>query len=85
MAEDRVHVTHCCKRHGCKYGDKDCPVANGRLEQQYPCESCDDPDIQRMESDQRHLDALPILISFIQTLGTSEARQCLRKWDKARG
>ena len=36
-----VHVAHCCKWHGCKYGDPDCPVANGEVEQEYPCEGCD--------------------------------------------
>ena len=37
----RVHITHCCVRHGCKYGDKDCPVENGYVDQQYDCEDCD--------------------------------------------
>jgi hypothetical protein len=36
-----VHIEHCCKKHGCKYGNKDCPVINGIAEQKYPCESCD--------------------------------------------
>lgn len=35
-----VHAAHCCKWHGCKYGDPDCPVANGEVEQEYPCEYC---------------------------------------------
>ena len=35
-----VHAVHCCKWHGCKYGDTDCPVANGEIEQEYPCEDC---------------------------------------------
>ncbi len=35
-----VHRTHCCKWHGCKYGDDDCPVANGEVEQDYLCERC---------------------------------------------
>ena len=35
-----VHRTHCCVLHGCKYGDKDCPVSGGTLEQDYPCEDC---------------------------------------------
>lgn len=37
-----VHVTHCCLKHGCKYNNKDCPVASGKLKQEYPCEFCDD-------------------------------------------
>ena len=35
-----VHASHCCKWHGCKYGDPDCPVANGEVEQEYLCEDC---------------------------------------------
>jgi len=34
-----VHSTHCCT-YGCKYGDKDCPVATGTIEPEYPCEDC---------------------------------------------
>ena len=36
-----VHASHCCKWHGCKYGDPDCPVYNGDVEQLYLCEDCD--------------------------------------------
>ena len=35
-----VHVAHCCKWHGCKYGDPDCPISNGEVEQHYLCEDC---------------------------------------------
>lgn len=35
-----VHTEHCCKEHGCKYGDKGCTVANGSKPQSHPCESC---------------------------------------------
>jgi hypothetical protein len=35
-----VHAAHCCKWHGCKYGDPDCPVASGEVEQEYQCEDC---------------------------------------------
>ncbi len=35
-----VHATHCCKWHGCKYGDPDCPIVNGEVEQEYLCEDC---------------------------------------------
>lgn len=37
-----VHRTHCCKKHGCKYGDKDCPVELGLIVQDYPCMDGDD-------------------------------------------
>jgi len=35
-----VHETHCCIKHGCKYGDIDCPVVLGIIKQRYLCESC---------------------------------------------
>lgn len=35
-----VHASHCCKWHGCKYGDDDCPVVRGVVKQQYLCEWC---------------------------------------------
>jgi hypothetical protein len=37
-----VHITHCCSKHGCKYGNSKCPVATGKVEQEYPCEYCRD-------------------------------------------
>jgi hypothetical protein len=33
-----VHVTHCCKRHGCKYGDVNCPVELGLVIQDGSCQ-----------------------------------------------
>jgi len=36
-----VHTEHCCKTHGCKYCDDDCPVELGIKKQSYPCEGCD--------------------------------------------
>jgi len=35
-----VHRTHCCKKHGCKYGDEKCPVILGTIKQDHPCEDC---------------------------------------------
>ena len=35
-----VHRTHCCIKHGCKYGDEDCPVTTGEIKQDYECEDC---------------------------------------------
>lgn len=35
-----VHSTHCCVLHGCKYGDHDCPVYLGFINQTHACESC---------------------------------------------
>jgi hypothetical protein len=42
-----VHVTHCCDKCGCRYGDEDCPVATGKLKPAYKCVDC--------ESDRRYL------------------------------
>lgn len=36
-----VHDRHCCKRHGCKYGDPDCTVMSGQY-QGIICEDCED-------------------------------------------
>lgn len=38
----KVHAAHCCKWHGCKYGNDDCPVAQGWVKQEYLCEQCDE-------------------------------------------
>lgn len=35
-----VHDAHCCPKHGCKYGNLDCPVEKGE-EEGIRCESCD--------------------------------------------
>lgn len=37
-----VHEGHCCKWHGCKYADADCPVEFGKAVQEHPCIECDD-------------------------------------------
>jgi hypothetical protein len=38
--KDGTHATHCCDRHGCKYGDKKCPVELGKVKQETPCIDC---------------------------------------------
>lgn len=40
MTNVGVHQTHCCKQHGCKYGDSVCPVFSGEVIQDFPCETC---------------------------------------------
>jgi hypothetical protein len=37
-----VHTEHCCRIHGCKYGDDDCPVENKTKVQSFECEMCSD-------------------------------------------
>lgn len=40
---DCVHTEHCCRIHGCKYGQEDsCPVWLGYKAQNYVCEYCYD-------------------------------------------
>lgn len=53
MSDRCVHTEHCCSKHGCKYGDEDCPVFTGRKSQSSPCELCDlygelEPEIVRV-------------------------------------
>lgn len=36
-----VHRSHCCRYHGCKYGNPACPVESGDLVQDRPCEVCE--------------------------------------------
>ena len=42
MTDKNVHTEHCCKLHGCKYGDKDCPVVLDIQKQSYLCERCEE-------------------------------------------
>lgn len=44
-----VHRTHCCVFHGCKYGDKDCPVETRLVKQAYCCERCEDDGFESVD------------------------------------
>jgi hypothetical protein len=44
-----VHQTHCCIKHGCKYGDEDCPVASGEIKQDYVCEWCGEDGVKTVD------------------------------------
>ena len=38
-----VHESHCCPKHGCKYGDEECPVVLGLTQKHNEhCEMCED-------------------------------------------
>ena len=39
-SERDVHTEHCCKEHGCKYGQGNCTVTSGKKAQSFPCETC---------------------------------------------
>jgi len=49
MDEYGDHTARCCAKHGCKYGDKNCPVINRVIKQQYFCERCDKEGIKSIE------------------------------------
>lgn len=51
-----VHTEHCCRNHGCKYGDRDCPVWLGYKVQSYPQECC--YDIYDTENEIPHVEDL---------------------------
>jgi len=53
--KEGVHRTHCCVAHGCKYGDRDCPVETGRIKQDYTCEECDYVGIENLEDLQNYV------------------------------
>lgn len=43
LDEYGVHQSHCCFKHGCKYGENEqCPVTLAIIKQNYPCEYCHD-------------------------------------------
>lgn len=47
--KEQVHADHCCWIHGCKYGDDDCPVEAGRVQQQYRCHQCQEDGFESVE------------------------------------
>lgn len=56
-----VHLSHCCTKHGCKYGEHDqCPVALGLLKPDVPtCETCWEERVQE-EDNQRLIDSFEV-------------------------
>lgn len=80
-----VHETHCCEKHGCKYGDNDCCVALGIAKQRYPCEHCSDEEQEfSLEDIQKAFEAgvawhvnpniseIDAYTNFIQSLSTQQ-------------
>lgn len=67
-----THISHCCIKHGCKYGEDDeCPVVNGIEIQKYICMDCDNEGIKKVE------DIIPSMVesrlqSALETLTTDE-------------
>jgi hypothetical protein len=73
VTEDRdPHPTHCCQRHGCKYGHGvRCTVARidrpGKA-QVYPCEQCD----YDMEDDRDDADTLNAMYDLAYARGVTD-------------
>lgn len=58
-----VHTRHCCKLHGCKYGqDETCSVVKGFGKQEYLCESCGFEGFETMDDLNRRLDSVTLSI-----------------------
>ena len=55
-----VHASPCCKHHGCKYGDEDCPVELGLVEALYKCEFCMDEDLELASLEREHFPEIVI-------------------------
>ena len=54
MKNTGAHRTHCCAKHGCKYGEPDCPVKLGEIIQDHPCQDCDeDPPMEKLDLEGR--------------------------------
>jgi|ERR1017187_1222748 hypothetical protein len=60
-----IHLSHCCLKHGCKYGDgDDCPVESGEMTQEYRCEQCYQDD-----SNETRQEAIKSALSIIELYG----------------
>lgn len=71
-----VHTSHCCVKHGCKYGEPDCPVVNKTIKQEYICEYCEDEGIIS-------LDELYNSIDIMET--TNKLFDKIEKWEGSNG
>jgi hypothetical protein len=60
-----AHLSHCCFKHGCKYGDgDDCPVESGEMTQEYKCEQC-----YRDNHEKTRLEAIGSALNIIERYG----------------
>jgi len=70
-----THETHCCIKHGCKYGDSDCPVTIALVKQRYDCETCSDDEIERgwykKQPDE-----------YTDDVGEEEVKELLTTWEE---
>lgn len=83
MTEQEIgtHASHCCVLHGCKYGDKECPVVNGSAEQLYLCETCDEEGIKSLDTlKMAQIPPVELLSRFEKAVSTLEHAGGDRAW-----
>jgi len=73
MSDNKCCPSHCCSRHGCKYGHEDCPVELG-IEPGIICESCDYEHLERLEAIKQC--TLKIMNKRIKALKTLLEKPC---------
>ena len=77
-----VHETHCCEKHGCKYGYNDCPVEIGLVKQMYECELGDEMNDPCYEDNTKLPEKLQKCVDnyvkHLKTLSTEEIDALLR-------
>jgi hypothetical protein len=77
MSTKCVHTEHCCREHGCKYGQENCPVVLGDKVQSYKCEDCD----VELEEAQRYIAPYNAALDFALDGGADhEGLLFLRMW-----
>lgn len=78
-----THQTHCCVIHGCKYGDKECPVVSKEIMQEYLCEDCnaDYADIIYTKADIEEVFHAPLEVrkplTVLEKLHVIEEHKCI--------
>jgi hypothetical protein len=96
MTNRNAHPSHCCPKHGCKYGYDDCPVVAGAVQPTYPnnngCEMCverDDPidaEIARLQAENEALRKLAEHLRSCRDCGEWDVKDCSEGrplWDAA--
>jgi len=65
-----VHTEHCCIDHGCKYGNENCTVTTGKIQQSYSCMDCEEE--LKLESNN---ELLKLIQQHTELLADSVARR----------
>lgn len=78
-----VHTRHCCAKHGCKYGSSNCSVVNGEKEQEFPCEQCNEEQLEAETWHQHIADLNHEVANLRQQLATCQQDTALAAYQKA--